>query len=170
MGDPLAFDLSSNEDRTIVAGRWKKDEIVLEHRGISNQHFELKLLKSPKVQLGIRDTSSNGTGFKLPNQEEVVRLAKGVDTPVPDGAIIVCPVINKDSAPQLEVRVQVSSVNDKSKKKKTEDQAGSSKKQKEAKQKEADDAASREPSPAAPAGETADNRKKRKRRTEQKRR
>merc|ERR1712060_217840 len=109
-------------------------EIVLEHRGISNQHFEFKLLKTPKVQLGIRDTSSNGTGFRLPNQEEVVRLAKGVDTPVPDGAIIVCPVINKDSAPQLEVRVQVSSVNDKSKKKKTEDQT--SKKQKEAKQKE----------------------------------
>merc|ERR1712039_159619 len=76
-----------------------------------NHHFQLKLIGgSKKLQLGIRDISANGTGIKLPNQAEAVKLDKNVDTPLPDGAKIVVPMIVKDDGPQLIMTVQQSKI------------------------------------------------------------
>mmetsp|Transcript_57671 Transcript_57671/g.134338 ORF Transcript_57671/g.134338 Transcript_57671/m.134338 type:complete len:1012 (-) Transcript_57671:75-3110(-) len=90
------FDLRRGEGRVLKIGRYPKNDVVLDHPGISNQHVVLKLIGSRESELGICDLSSNGTGLKLPGDETVQRLPKGVDTPLLDGALVIMPMHVKD--------------------------------------------------------------------------
>jgi len=84
------FELKHGEGKVIKVGRYPKSHVVLDHPGVSNQHLQLKLIPSYKG-LAVRDVSSNGTGMQLAGSEEALRLEKDVDTPLPDGALILLP-------------------------------------------------------------------------------
>jgi len=84
------FELKHGEGKVIKVGRYPKSHVVLDHPGISNQHLELKLIPGYKG-IAVRDVSSNGTGMQLAGSDEALRLDKDVDTPLPDGALILLP-------------------------------------------------------------------------------
>merc|ERR1712060_854132 len=125
---------------------------------------------------GIRDISANGTGIQLPNQDEAKKLDKNVDTPLPDGAKIVCPMIVKDDRPQLIMTVQQSKISGTSKQDKKsseadevdkQDRIDSEDKRKGRRRKEKKDKEDKDASPPA-VDETSDRERKEKREKKEK--
>lgn len=80
-------------------GRSPVADFVIEHRGVSQYHAELRLLPDGKnpARLCIRDVSSNGTGIKRPGADEAVNLPKNGDEPVVDGAQLLVPMRLKEN-------------------------------------------------------------------------
>lgn len=95
--DSTAKELKLRHGQAINVGRFVHNHVVLEHRGISNKHCELKLVTdgSGAPALAIRDMSSNGTGLQPPGATGAVMLSKGHETPVPDGSLLVLPMKDK---------------------------------------------------------------------------
>jgi len=92
-----SIDVRCAEGQVLKIGRATKSELAISSAGVSWVHAELRLLPKSdgeaegQRQLGIRDISSNGTGLQLPGAE-LVRLTKGEDTPVPNGATLALPM------------------------------------------------------------------------------
>merc|ERR1712194_406846 len=111
---PRRFDLSSKGTEKIRIGRNPKAELLFAgNQGISWSHLELKLAKPSSAQEQVRllahDLSSNGTGLR-PKGGEVEKLKKGVDTPVPDAAVLTLPLDKKDSGPdwtRVELTIEI---------------------------------------------------------------
>jgi hypothetical protein len=101
-GDAEVIQLQCEIDQVLKIGRGGKNDVSINCAGISWVHTEMRLLPSDgetKSQLVVRDASSNGTGLQLPGKS-LVRLPKGEDTPVPDGAIIALPMRLKNAEDQ----------------------------------------------------------------------
>lgn len=96
-GNVDIFQLQCEKDKVVKIGRGGKSDIAINCPGISWTHAELKLLpldaeaEGGRLQIGLRDVSSNGTGLQLPGGS-VERLPKGQDTPLVDGALIYLPM------------------------------------------------------------------------------
>merc|ERR1712085_237478 len=111
---PRRFDLSSKGTEKIRMGRNPKAELLFAgNQGISWSHLELKLAKPSSAQEQVRllahGLSSNGTGLR-PKGGEVEKLKKGVDTPVPDAAVLTLPLDKKDSGPdwtRVELTIEI---------------------------------------------------------------
>merc|ERR1712203_8488 len=82
----------------IRIGRTPAADFVIEHRGISQYHAELRLLSdsSDPPRLCIRDLSSNGTGIKRPGEQEGTTIRKNTDEPIADGAQLLVPMRLKE--------------------------------------------------------------------------
>ena len=66
-GAPKSFELSG-EERRIRIGRAKENDFVIEQKGTSWFHGELRLLepslRTSQALIKLRDTSTNGIGLK----------------------------------------------------------------------------------------------------------
>ena len=69
------------EGKTLVLGRSQRADYPLKELGASNVHAEVRAGASG---LRIKDCSQNGTGYATA-EGEMVRMAKGVDTPMNSG-------------------------------------------------------------------------------------
>lgn len=87
-----SFKLRPGGEERIRIGRAPDNEVVVDVKGSSNFHAELRLVGTPAEdpKLLIADKSTNGTAVKV--EDIVTRIKKGVDTDVPDGAMIMLPV------------------------------------------------------------------------------
>ncbi|CAJ1334124.1 unnamed protein product, partial [Effrenium voratum] len=89
-----SFELPSGEERRIRLGRAKENDLVIEQKGTSWFHCELRLLEPERRGSGalvkLRDTSTNGVGMKAPGAS-TIRITKGIDHPVVDGTVIIVP-------------------------------------------------------------------------------
>merc|ERR1711907_931363 len=87
----------------IRIGRSPVADFVIEHRGISQYHAELRLLpdSSGPSRLCVRDLSSNGTGLKRHGAEGATEgattLTKNSDEPVTDDAQLLLPMRLKEN-------------------------------------------------------------------------
>ncbi|CAJ1444500.1 unnamed protein product, partial [Effrenium voratum] len=107
-----SFELPSGEERRIRLGRAKENDLVIEQKGTSWFHCELRLLEPERRGSGalvkLRDTSTNGVGMKAPGAS-TIRITKGIDHPVVDGTVIIVPfkVKAEDGKSQEELRSSV---------------------------------------------------------------
>merc|ERR1712083_1180304 len=92
------------ENSVIRIGRSPVADFVIEHRGISQYHAELRLLSdgSGPPRLCIRDVSSNGTGMKRPGAEGATTqgattLTKNADEAITDDAQLLFPMRLKEN-------------------------------------------------------------------------
>jgi len=93
------IDLRCERGQALKIGRATKSEIAIMSPGISWTHTEIRILEKPdgeaeadgKLQLAIRDVSSNGTGVQHVGKE-LERLKKGEDTYLPHGAMVALPM------------------------------------------------------------------------------
>mmetsp|Transcript_64025 Transcript_64025/g.198220 ORF Transcript_64025/g.198220 Transcript_64025/m.198220 type:complete len:338 (+) Transcript_64025:82-1095(+) len=92
-----SFTLRSGTDSVVRIGRAPGNDIVIEHRGASQYHAELRLRPddSGSHRLHVKDISMNGTGMKTVNDKTAVHLRKSVDEPVPDGSTLLVPMLLK---------------------------------------------------------------------------
>ena len=75
------------EGKTLVLGRSQRADYPLKELGASNVHAEVRAGASG---LRIKDCSQNGTGYATA-EGEMVRMAKGVDTPMSSGVRLIIP-------------------------------------------------------------------------------
>ena len=94
--------LQLENGQAITLGRFGKNDLVLDHPGISNKHCELKLLApgqgssaAPAPALSIKDLSQNGTGLQVPGAADAYMLVRGEETQVPTGSLVVMPMTLK---------------------------------------------------------------------------
>lgn len=92
-----SFTLRSGTDSVVRIGRAPGNDIVVEHRGASQYHAELRLLPdaSGARRLHIRDISMNGTGLKTADDKTAVHLRKATDSLLPDGSTLLVPMMLK---------------------------------------------------------------------------
>lgn len=95
-GTPKSFTLNDAE-KAVRLGRAPGNDLVIDHRGISQFHAEFRLLPnggSSGARLCVRDLSMNGTGVKKPGDasSQPLPLAKNVDEPVHSGDMLVLPL------------------------------------------------------------------------------
>jgi len=92
----LSFKLGPGERDKVAIGRNAKNDIALDHLGISSTHAEFALLpKDRGVVLGIKDNSTNGTGIRPAgdtSETKPPKVPKGELTEVPDGSTVVMPI------------------------------------------------------------------------------
>lgn len=88
--DASAREMKLRVGEVVNIGRFVHNQIVLEHRGISNKHCAMKL--AADGSLTIKDMSSNGTGLRPPGANGAALLTKGHETPVPDGSLVLLPM------------------------------------------------------------------------------
>jgi len=95
VGDTSTRHFELDDSKSVVRiGRGPKNDVVLPFGGVSWSHLELKATHG---KLSVRDISQNGTAVELPGLPGASfdRVAKDVETPVPDGARIMLPVVVK---------------------------------------------------------------------------
>lgn len=92
-----SFTLRPGTDVAVRIGRAPGNDIVVEHRGASQYHAELRLLPdtSGEPRLHVRDLSMNGTGMKKAEGQQPECLVKNTNEPVPDGATLLVPMMLK---------------------------------------------------------------------------
>eukprot|EP00406_Dinophysis_acuminata_P074608 CAMPEP_0179257578 /NCGR_PEP_ID=MMETSP0797-20121207/24861_1 /TAXON_ID=47934 /ORGANISM="Dinophysis acuminata, Strain DAEP01" /LENGTH=516 /DNA_ID=CAMNT_0020965561 /DNA_START=154 /DNA_END=1704 /DNA_ORIENTATION=+ len=94
---PKSFTLRRGTEGVVTIGRLLESDVLIPLRGVSSVHAELRLRDAgesatPGLEvLSVRDVSMNGTGIACPGKEMVL-LKKGVDTPLPDGAVLHLPL------------------------------------------------------------------------------
>eukprot|EP00927_Polykrikos_kofoidii_P055190 TRINITY_DN4947_c0_g1_i1.p2 TRINITY_DN4947_c0_g1~~TRINITY_DN4947_c0_g1_i1.p2 ORF type:complete len:211 (-),score=37.35 TRINITY_DN4947_c0_g1_i1:462-1019(-) len=87
------FQIKAGE--TIRIGRSPLANFSVEHRGISQNHAEFRLLPDSGgrgLQLCIRDLSSNGTGLKKAGSEKAQPVKKDTDEPIANGSVLLVPM------------------------------------------------------------------------------
>mmetsp|Transcript_35037 Transcript_35037/g.81307 ORF Transcript_35037/g.81307 Transcript_35037/m.81307 type:complete len:391 (+) Transcript_35037:44-1216(+) len=96
------FTLRPGVDAAVRIGRAPGNDIVVEHRGASQYHAELRLVAdaSGSFRLHVRDLSLNGTGLKKVEGKQAECLAKNNNEPVPDGAVLLVPMMLKAALTQ----------------------------------------------------------------------
>mmetsp|Transcript_64430 Transcript_64430/g.162165 ORF Transcript_64430/g.162165 Transcript_64430/m.162165 type:complete len:362 (-) Transcript_64430:209-1294(-) len=95
---PKRFTLQLGAETPIRIGRAPGNDIIVESRGVSQYHAELRMLQqdgevSPKLH--VRDLSMNGTGLKRAGGMPPVQLDKRADVHVPDGSQLLVPMLLK---------------------------------------------------------------------------
>lgn len=94
-----SFTLQSGSDEAVRIGRAPGNDIVIDHRGSSQYHCELRLLPDDNGggnhRLHVRDLSMNGTGMRKAEGKQPECLAKHNNEPVPDGAVLLVPMMLK---------------------------------------------------------------------------
>lgn len=94
-GPPQTYTLQPGSKNVVRIGRSPKNDIVVSLPGISNIHAELLISgsggESGSMGLAIVDSSSNGTGLKLPGAS-IAKLKRGEETCVPDKSVIIMPM------------------------------------------------------------------------------
>jgi hypothetical protein len=87
------------ESGVVRIGRSPVADFVIDHRGISQYHAELRVLPDAAgpLKLCVRDLSSNGTGLKRPGAEGATCLTKNVDEPLADGVQLLVPMRLKET-------------------------------------------------------------------------
>jgi len=94
-----SFTLKSGFDVAVRIGRAPGNDIVVDHRGASQYHCELRLLADDNGggnhRLHIRDLSMNGTGMRKAEGKQPECLEKQKNEPVPDGAVLLVPMMLK---------------------------------------------------------------------------
>lgn len=94
---PKTFTLAVGK-KAVRIGRAPGNDLVLDFRGVSQYHAEVRLLKEG---LCIRDLSMNGTGLKKPEGSKkgatAELLKKNTDQPLPHGCEILVPMMLKEN-------------------------------------------------------------------------
>jgi len=93
-----SFTLKSGSDAAVRIGRAPGNDIVVDHRGASQYHCELRLLADNNGghhRLHIRDLSMNGTGMRKAEGKQPECLEKQKNEPVPNGAVLLVPMMLK---------------------------------------------------------------------------
>jgi len=94
-----SFTLKSGSDAAVRIGRAPGNDIVVDHRGASQYHCELRLLPDDNGggdhRLHVRDLSMNGTGMRKAEGKGPECLAKHNNEPVPNGAVLLVPMMLK---------------------------------------------------------------------------
>lgn len=93
------FTLKQGAGNAVRIGRAPGNDIVVEFRGVSQYHAELRL-ESVKgtLRLCIRDLSMNGTGLQKPEGKVPVQLTKQADEPVLHDSVLLVPMMLKADA------------------------------------------------------------------------
>lgn len=98
-----SIDFKCEGGQVLKIGRHGKSDVAITAPGISWVHAEMRVRPNPegegKLQLVVRDVSSNGTGLQPPGKI-LERLPKGEDTPVADGAMVALPMRLKAESDQ----------------------------------------------------------------------
>lgn len=93
------FTLRPGSDSAVRIGRAPVNDVIVEHRGASQYHAELRLLPSSNgnggFALHVRDLSMNGTGLKRAEGQQAQCIAKNSNEPLPDGATLLVPMMLK---------------------------------------------------------------------------
>jgi len=95
--------LKVGSETPIRIGRAPGNDIIVDSRGVSQYHSELRLLRpggGGAPSLCARDLSMNGTGLKRPDDPDgkpPTHLEKRSDTPLPDGSVLLVPMLLKVS-------------------------------------------------------------------------
>jgi len=92
------FTLELGAETPIPIGRAPANDVVVDSRGVSQYHAELRVLRQDgdSASLHVRDLSMNGTGVKRPGGVPV-HLDKRADEHVPDGSVLLVPMLLKVS-------------------------------------------------------------------------
>lgn len=101
---PKKFALKLGAETPIRIGRAPGNDILVESRGVSQYHAELRLVRTdddPCARLCVRDLSMNGTGLKKLDGK-TVHLEKRADVPLVSGSVLLVPMMMKVSQPQSE--------------------------------------------------------------------
>jgi len=93
---PKSFTLRSETD-VVRIGRAPGNDVVVDHRGASQYHAELRFIPdaSGVPQLHVRDLSMNGTGLKTEDDKSAKQTTKLSNEPVPDGSTLLVPMLLK---------------------------------------------------------------------------
>lgn len=102
---PKCFALRQGEDKAIRIGRAPGNDILVEHRGVSQYHAEVRL--SSDGELCVRDLSMNGTGLKRPDSETPSTCQKNSDENLPNDASILVPMLLKAGGERSWLRVRI---------------------------------------------------------------
>jgi len=98
-----SLSLKLGAETPVRIGRAPANDIIVESRGVSQYHCELRVVQVEGApQLCIRDLSMNGTGLKKADGKGTSTLEKKTDTPVPDGSLIYVPMMLKMSQAQTD--------------------------------------------------------------------
>lgn len=95
-----SFILKVGAETPIRIGRAPGNDIIVESRGVSQYHSELRLLRfsgEAAPSLCVRDLSMNGTGLKRPDGKAPIHLDKRADIPLQDGSVLLVPMLLKVS-------------------------------------------------------------------------
>mmetsp|Transcript_29970 Transcript_29970/g.95655 ORF Transcript_29970/g.95655 Transcript_29970/m.95655 type:complete len:361 (-) Transcript_29970:47-1129(-) len=93
------YTLRPGTNMAVRIGRAPGNDIVVEHRGASQYHAELRLLPDANgaQRLHVRDLSMNGTGLKRADGKVAECLTKNANEPISDGAELLVPMMLKAS-------------------------------------------------------------------------
>jgi len=97
---PKTFTLEVGAETPIRIGRAPGNDVIVESRGVSQYHAELRLVQNPGESaptLCVRDLSMNGTGLRRPDGKAPFHLDKRADVGVPDGSVLLVPMLLKVS-------------------------------------------------------------------------
>jgi len=97
---PKRFILELGAKTPIRIGRAPANDIVVDSRGVSQYHAELRVLRrdgESSPSLHIKDLSMNGTGVKRPGAASPAHLDKRADEHLPDGSVLLVPMLLKVS-------------------------------------------------------------------------
>jgi len=95
-----SFTLKVGAETPIRIGRAPGNDMIVESRGVSQYHAELRLLRldgEVVPRLCVRDLSMNGTGLKRPDGKAPLHLDKRADVPLQDGSVLLVPMLLKVS-------------------------------------------------------------------------
>jgi len=100
----LTFKLAPGDKDKVSLGRLAKNDITLEHPGVSGTHAEFSLLARGEglYVLGVKDSSTNGTGVRRPGEKDdgkPPKLPKGEVSEVPHAATIILPIKGASKPP-----------------------------------------------------------------------
>mmetsp|Transcript_56354 Transcript_56354/g.145079 ORF Transcript_56354/g.145079 Transcript_56354/m.145079 type:complete len:309 (-) Transcript_56354:133-1059(-) len=103
------FTLKAAAGKAVRIGRAPGNDVVIEFRGISQYHAELRLAaKDGTYRLCVRDLSMNGTGLQRPESKVPVTLTKQVDEPLHHDAVLLVPMMLKaDASPSERALLRV---------------------------------------------------------------
>lgn len=94
------FTLKVGAETPVRIGRAPGNDIIVESRGVSQYHTELRFLRldgEVGPSLCVRDLSMNGTGLKRPDGKAPAHLDKRADVPLQDGTVLLVPMLLKVS-------------------------------------------------------------------------
>ncbi|OLQ12099.1 putative TrmH family tRNA/rRNA methyltransferase YacO [Symbiodinium microadriaticum] len=92
---PMQFELAPGVKESISIGRAPKSDVVCTLSGISWNHLEMKLpnpIPGGPFHVVVRDLSMNGSGVRLPGEEQSLKLTKDTDMDVASGATVSFPM------------------------------------------------------------------------------
>lgn len=95
------FTLEVGADTPVRIGRAPGNDIIVESRGVSQYHTELRCLwldeDTVSPSLCVRDLSMNGTGVKRPGGKAPVHVEKQTNVPLEHGSVLLVPMLLKVS-------------------------------------------------------------------------